>query len=109
MLVIARVGDVLGGHPNRVAIHGGGPVVTPAGARRGLIAVSRAPHSEPLAYITCCMRVSFESGRETTSLCAGSPPNNRRQQPTPAIVAVVVSLMQWPSGTPVPGRLPEPG
>ena len=38
----------------------------------GLSAVSSAPHSLPLAYITCCMRVSFESGREMTSSCAGS-------------------------------------
>src|SRR5947209_6125954 len=32
-----------------------------------LTAVSSAPHTLPFAYITCCMRVSFESSRETTS------------------------------------------
>src|SRR5439155_17002778 len=72
-------------------------------------AVSRAPQSLPLAYITCCIRVSFESGREMTSLCAGSRPNSNRQQPTPAIVGVVVSLMQWPCGTSTVGGVPEPG
>src|SRR5438270_900636 len=43
---------------------------TPArcGPASGLSAVSSAPHSLPLAYITCCMRVSFESGREMTSV-----------------------------------------
>ena len=64
------------------------------GPASGLSAVSSAPQSLPLAYITCCMRVSFESGLEMTSLCAGWPPNRSRQQPTPAIVTVVVSLMQ---------------
>src|SRR5258706_439534 len=47
----------------------------------GLSAVSSAPHNLPFAYVTCCMRVSLESGREITSLCAGSPPKSRRQQP----------------------------
>src|SRR6059058_1134903 len=75
----------------------------------GFRAVSSAPQILPLAYITCCMRVSFESGREITSLCAGSPPKSSRQQPTPAIVEVVVSLMQWPCGALVPGAVPEPG
>ena len=41
------------------------------GPPSGLIAVSSAPHSLPFANITCCMRVSFESGLEMTSLCAG--------------------------------------
>src|SRR6266540_3881402 len=75
----------------------------------GLIAVSSAPHSLPFAYITCCIRVSFESGREMTSSCAGSATNSSRQQPTPAMVTVVVSLMQCPCGTSVPGAEPEPG
>jgi hypothetical protein len=48
--------------------------------------------------MTCCIRVSFESGLEMTSLWAGSAPNSSRQQPVPAIVTVVVSLMQKPCG-----------
>src|SRR5438309_2118293 len=84
---------------------------TPArcGPASGLSAVSSAPHSLPFAYVTCCMRVSFESGLEMTSLWAGSPTNSSRQQPTPAIVGVVVSLMQKPCGTSVVGAVPEPG
>ena len=38
------------------------------GPPSGLSAVSSAPHSLPLAYITCCMRVSFESGLEIGDL-----------------------------------------
>ena len=53
------------------------------------------------------MRVSFESGLEMTSF-PGVPTSNR-QQPTPRMVTVVVSLMQWPCGTAVPGGVPEPG
>src|SRR5438874_2067276 len=83
------------------------------GPASGLSAVSSAPHSLPLAYITCCMRVSFESGLEMTSLCAGSPPNRSRQQPMPAIVVVVVSLMQSPCATSgvvvLSASVPEPG
>src|SRR6266480_105340 len=55
------------------------------------------------------MRVSFESGLEMTSLCAGSAPNRSFQQPTPAMVGVVVSLMQKPCGTAVVGAVPDPG
>src|SRR5438128_3517442 len=81
-----------------------------SGPPSGLSAVSSAPHTLPLAYITCCMRVSFESGLEMTSLCAGSPPKSRRQQPVwPLKSRVVVSLMQWPCGTSVVGAVPEPG
>src|SRR6185436_7127342 len=76
-------------------------------------AVSSAPHSLPFAYITCCMRVSFESGREITSLCAGSPTNSSRQHPRPAIVCVVVSLMQSPCAAfgvvTLSASVPEPG
>src|SRR6266516_3141661 len=72
-------------------------------------AVSSAPHTLPFAYITCCMRVSLESGRETTSSWAGWAAKRRRQQPTPAMVGVVVSSMQWPWGTSVLGAKPEPG
>src|SRR4051812_9805834 len=59
--------------------------------------------------MTCCMRVSFESGLEITSLCAGSAANRSRQQPRPAMVDVVVSLMQCPCGTASPGAVPDPG
>src|SRR5258708_966797 len=76
----------------------------------GFSAVSSAPHSLPLAYITCCMRLSLESGREITSLCAGWPPNRRRQQPIwPLKSSVVVSLIQKPCGTSVVGAVPDPG
>src|SRR5919206_4543258 len=74
----------------------------------GLRAVSSAPHSFPFAYITCCMRVSFESGRETTSL-AGAPATNCQQPVVPLNSGVVVLLAQCPSGTSEPGALPEPG
>src|SRR6516162_5566387 len=82
-------------------------------ARRGppsvLSAVSSAPHSLPLAYVTCCIRVSFESGREITSLCGGGP-TSRAQQPTnPVKSIVVVSLMQFPCGVSVVASAPEPG
>src|SRR2546423_5219400 len=70
------------------------------GPASGLSAVSSAPHTLPLAYITCCMRVSFESGLEMTSLCAGSAPKSSRQQPNwPLNSCVVVSLMQSPCAT----------
>src|SRR2546430_7377874 len=76
----------------------------------GLTAVSSAPHKLPFAYITCCMRVSFESGLEITSLCAGSPPNKSRQQPVwPLNSTVVVLLIQYPCGVSVVGEVPEPG
>src|SRR6185369_9641750 len=54
-------------------------------------------------------RVSLESGRDTTSSWAGSPTKRSLQQPVPAMVGVVVSLMQWPWGALVPGAEPEPG
>src|SRR5437660_9284007 len=84
------------------------------GPLSGLIAVSSAPHSLPFAYITCCMRVSFESGLEMTSLCAGSPPNRSRQQPVcPLKSSVDVSLMQSPCATSgvvvLSANVPEPG
>src|SRR5438067_3496268 len=73
-------------------------------------AVSRAPQTLPFAYMTCCMRVSFESRREMTSLWAGSAPKRSLQQPVwPLNRGVVVSLMQWPCGVSVPGGVPEPG
>src|SRR5437879_2422137 len=72
-------------------------------------AVSRAPHTLPFAYITCCIRVSLASSLEMTSSCAGSVPNRSRQQPVPAIVGVVVSLMQKPWGVVFVGVVVEPG
>jgi len=42
--------------------------------------VSSAPHSLPFANVTRCMRVSFESGAEMTSLCAGSAANSSRAE-----------------------------
>src|SRR5919198_6658613 len=84
------------------------------GPASGLSAVSSAPHTLPFAYITCCMRVSFESGLEMTSVCAGSAPNSSRQQPNwPLNSCVVVSLMQAPcaaSGVVFSSAsVPEPG
>src|SRR2546423_10514111 len=57
------------------------------------------------------MRVSFESGLATTSAPAACAVGvtSSFQQPTPAIVAVVVSFRQWPCGTVVSGAVPEPG
>src|SRR5260370_23238762 len=56
------------------------------------------------------MRVSLESGREMTSLCAGSPQNSKRQQPVrPLNSRVVVSLIQKPCGVSVVASVPEPG
>src|SRR3989442_15828052 len=72
-------------------------------------AVSRAPQILPFAYMTCCMRVSFASGREIFSSCAGSAAKISLQQPVPAIVEVVVSLMQCPCGVLTPGKVPDPG
>src|SRR5438067_9133646 len=72
-------------------------------------AVSRAPQTLPFAYITCCMRVSLESGRETTSLGLGAPTSNAQQPMKPLNSVVVVSVRQWPCGTSTPGAVPEPG
>ena len=56
------------------------------------------------------MRESFESGREMISSCAGAGGLKRsRQHPMPAIVTVVVSLMQKPCGVSVVARVPDPG
>src|SRR5919198_4781824 len=84
------------------------------GPASGFRAVSSAPHTLPFAYITCCMRVSFESGLEITSLCAGWAPNSSRQQPfCPLKSRVVVSLMQSPCATSgvvaLSAGVPEPG
>src|SRR5512136_2206758 len=79
------------------------------GPLSGLRAVSKAPHSLPLANITCCIRESFESGFDMTSSCGGWAGNSNRQQPVPKIVVVVVSLMQYPCGVLVVGVIPEPG
>src|SRR6476620_2081052 len=55
------------------------------------------------------MRVSFESGVDTTSFCLAVGETSSLQHPTPAIVAVVLSLMQYPCGASVVGAWPEPG
>src|SRR5215470_1750953 len=77
----------------------------------GFSAVSSAPQSLPFAYITCCIRVSFESGLATTSgpfaWAAGG--TSSFQQPVPAMVWVVSSFRQCPWGTAVAGAVPEPG
>src|SRR5215469_7807411 len=78
----------------------------------GFSAVSSAPQSLPFAYITCCIRVSFESGLATTSAPAAweAGPTSRFQQPVvPVKSTVAVSFRQWPWGTSVPGAVPEPG
>ncbi len=72
-------------------------------------ALSSAPHNLPFANVTCCIRVSFESGVEITSLWAGSAVSNSLQHPVPRIVGVVVSLVQNPIGTVVVGGEPDPG
>src|SRR5215469_5548506 len=78
----------------------------------GFTAVSSAPQSLPFAHVTCCIRVSFESGLATTS---GPPPvwaaalTSSFQQPVPAAVGVVSSFRHCPWGTSVPGAVPEPG
>src|SRR5436309_38477 len=78
----------------------------------GLSAVSRAPHSLPFANITCCIRVSFESGLATTSsplaLCAVRLTSSC-QQPGPATVLVFLSFRHKPCGTSAVGAAPEPG
>ena len=62
-------------------------------------AVSVAPHSVPLTYHVCCMRVSLESGVDSTSLWAGSGGlKSTCQQPGPNGVGDVVLLMHCPSG-----------
>ena len=78
----------------------------------GLSAVSSAPHTLPLAYITCCMRVSFESGREITSApraCAVALTSSFQQPVWPLKSSVVSSFRQKPCGTAVVGAVPEPG
>src|SRR5437762_3350507 len=66
-----------------------------------LTAVSSAPQSLPFAYITCCMRVSFESGLAITSVPAACAVafTSSFQQPVPTIVDVVVSFKQSPCAT----------
>src|SRR5205809_6740586 len=83
-----------------------------------LTAVSSAPQSLPLAYITCCMRVSFESGRAITSIPAAwaVAPTSSFQQPLPnggTVITVVSSLRQSPCATSgvvvLSAVVPEPG
>src|ERR671935_3161449 len=84
----------------------------------GLMAVSRAPQSFPFAYITCCIRVSFESGLATTSvrtipvmalMWAAAETSSFQQPNCPLNNSVVSSFRQWPWGTLVSGAVPEPG
>src|SRR5215831_3623871 len=78
----------------------------------GLSAVSSAPQSFPFAHMTCCIRVSFESGLATTSApaaCAAAPTSSFQHPAVPLKSAVVSSLRQCPCGTAVPGAEPEPG
>src|SRR5258708_4410039 len=74
----------------------------------GFSAVSSAPQSLPLAYMTCCMRLSLESGREITSL-PGAPTSSLQQPTAPLNRSVVVLLIQKPCGTSVVGAVPDPG
>src|SRR6266498_1454274 len=75
------------------------PALLCAGFVSKLTAVSSALHTLPFAYITCCIRVSFESSLETTSSCAGSPTKKSRQQPIwplrgePGTTSTVVVLL----------------
>src|SRR6516165_3380677 len=80
------------------------------GPPSGFTAVSSAPQSLPFAYVTCCIRVSFESGLETTS-DVGPAPTSSFQQPVvrPSNSSVDVSFRQCPCGTSVLGAVPEPG
>src|SRR6187200_2408690 len=78
--------------------------------------VSNAPQTLPLAYDTCCIRVSFES---IGMICSVPPPvwapdvTSSLQQPVPAIVTVVLSLRQSPTGAPgvvvASATVPVPG
>src|SRR5215469_7900288 len=82
------------------------------GPPSGFSAVSSAPHSLPLAYVTCCIRVSFESGLATTSarLAWAAAETSSFQQPAwPVKSTVVSSFRQKPWGAVASGALPEPG
>src|SRR5919201_2123465 len=82
------------------------------GPPSGFSAASSAPQSLPLAYMTCCIRVSFESGLATTSEPAAWAValTSSLQQPNwPLKSCVVSSFRQWPCGTAVVGAVPEPG
>src|SRR2546430_16108538 len=76
-----------------------------------LTAVSSAPHTLPFAYMTCCMRVSLESSRETTSAprAWAAALTGSFQQPVPGNLTVGVSFRQKPCGVAVVGGLPGPG
>src|SRR5215469_11641667 len=82
------------------------------GPPSGLSAVSREPQSLPFAYVTCCIRVSFESGRVTTAAAdawAVGPTSSFQQPLWPLKSRVVSSFRQKPWGTAVAGAVPEPG
>src|SRR5437773_1349560 len=74
-------------------------------------AESRAPHSLPFAYVTCCIRVSFASSLYPTSgavVWENGPTRSFQQPDCPLNSNVVSSLRQCPCGTVTPGALPEP-
>src|SRR5215471_823980 len=82
------------------------------GPLSGFSAVSSAPQSLPLAYITCCIRVSLESGLVTTAgpdAWAVAPTSSFQQPLWPVNSRVVSSFRQNPWGTSVPGAVPVPG
>src|SRR5919198_900386 len=82
------------------------------GPASGFSAVSSAPHSLPLAHMTCCIRVSFESGLATTSgptAWAAALTSSLQQPVWPLNSSVVLSFRQWPCGTVTSGAVPEPG
>src|SRR6516162_9410517 len=79
------------------------------GPPSGFTAVSSAPQSLPFAYVTCCIRESFESGLETTSDVGPLPTSSFQQPLWPLINTVAVSFRQCPCGTVVSGAVPEPG
>src|SRR5206468_9088911 len=81
-----------------------------------LTAVSSAPQSLPFAYITCCMRVSFESGLAITSVpaaCAAGPTSSFQHPIWPSKSSVVVSFKQSPCATSgvvaLSAVVPDPG
>src|SRR5881392_1442807 len=86
------------------------------GPLSGLSAVSSAPQSLPFAYITCCMRVSFESGLAITSVpaaCAAGPTSSFQHPIWPLKISVVVSFKQSPCATSgvvaLSAVVPDPG
>src|SRR5205823_14833253 len=87
-----------------------------SGLESKLTAVSSAPQSLPLAYITCCIRVSFESGLAITSVPAAwavAPTSNFQHPVWPLKSSVVSSFKQSPCATSgvvaLSAVVPDPG